>query len=192
MVNGGTINQFFVGGEDALDVTGTLGAGDIDLLNGNVGTLLGGVSGSLPLNFSSNDYTVVIAPDVVTNSTIPEENTVNITYTLNILDEEISLPVGTAKVINYVVNTVPSGYEDLFNPESIIWVSDNPDIVTVNDNGVITGISEGTANITGTLFNSTDTVSVTVTDSSVFTTILWLLFWSLIVFILAAVIIWSV
>ena len=190
-VNGGTINEFFVGGEDASDVTGTLGNGNIDILNGNIGTLSSGTSGALPLDFSSNEYNVVVVPNVVDNSTIPEENTTTVTYTLDIIDNEISLKVGTTKQINYVITTEPSGYESLFNTDNIVWESDNTNIVTVDENGVITGVSEGTANVTATLFNSADTTSVTVTDTSILTTILWILLWGLIIFILALAIIRS-
>ena len=44
------------------------------------------------------------------------------------------------------------------------WASDNTDVVTVDDKGVITAVSEGTANVSVTVYGVTKTCEVTVTS----------------------------
>ena len=46
--------------------------------------------------------------------------------------------------------------------ETIDWSSDDEDIVTVDDTGMITGVAPGTANVTAAIDEATDTVPVTV------------------------------
>ena len=76
--------------------------------------------------------------------------------------------------IPYTITTTPSGYEYLFEDTPVIWTSSDASIVTVDENGIVTGITTGTATITGTFLNQTDTVDVTVSNSIWFY-IIWIL-----------------
>lgn len=60
--------------------------------------------------------------------------------------------------------------EDTTDDKTITWKSSNPDVATVNDDGVVTAIGKGNATITGTFKNGkfvTTTVSVIVPITSV-------------------------
>lgn len=70
-------------------------------------------------------------------------------------NSEINLFVGNEKTITATLN--PEGVS-----EDIIWSSDNSNVATVNQNGTITAISEGVANITATCGNITATCKVNV------------------------------
>ena len=54
------------------------------------------------------------------------------------------------------------GPEDAQNKDDIEWSSDNTAVATVDENGVVTGVAKGTANITVTVGNVSKTVPVTV------------------------------
>ena len=54
------------------------------------------------------------------------------------------------------------GPDDAQNKDDIEWSSDNTDVATVDENGVVTGVAKGTANITVTVGNVSKTVPVTV------------------------------
>lgn len=58
------------------------------------------------------------------------------------LPETLKLCVGMSRTMKLTV--VPS-----HAPYTLTWTSDNPDVVTVDEFGVITGIAEGTATVTG-------------------------------------------
>lgn len=49
------------------------------------------------------------------------------------------------------------------NGKSITWTSANPEIASVNENGIVTAVSEGTATITAKVDNAEATCTVTVT-----------------------------
>ena len=55
----------------------------------------------------------------------------------------------------------------------VSWVSDKPAVATVNDDGQITGVADGTATITGTLGGETVTITVTVAPAAAFTGVLF-------------------
>ncbi len=54
------------------------------------------------------------------------------------------------------------GPDDAQNKDDIEWSSDNTAVATVDENGVVTGVAKGTANITVTVGNVSKTVPVTV------------------------------
>ena len=76
---------------------------------------------------------------------------------INFADESKELEIGEEYVPEYTVN--PEGYTDAFNP---VWSSDNDEIASVDENGKITALREGTANITITSGDISATLPVTV------------------------------
>lgn len=72
-------------------------------------------------------------------------------------DESKELEIGEEFVPEYTVN--PEGYTDAFNP---VWSSDNDEIASVDENGKITALREGTAIITITSGEISATLPVTV------------------------------
>ena len=76
---------------------------------------------------------------------------------ISFTDEAVELEIGEEYVPEYTVN--PEGYTDAFNP---VWSSDNEEIATVDENGKITAIREGTANITIANGDISATLPVTV------------------------------
>ena len=69
------------------------------------------------------------------------------------LDEQVLLGVGTS------LQLTPERYPD-YAPYTLAWSSDNEQVATVNDKGMVTGVSVGTANITVT---ANDTLQATCT-----------------------------
>ncbi|MDE6207413.1 MAG: phosphodiester glycosidase family protein [Muribaculaceae bacterium] len=65
---------------------------------------------------------------------------------------EISATIGS-KVFNY-------------DPASVVWTVDNPDVIAVDANGTLTALAEGTAVLTGTIGNFSDSAEVTVEESN--------------------------
>ena len=63
--------------------------------------------------------------------------------------------MGVGGVETLTATTAPAGY-------SVVWSSDNESVATVNKNGEITAKASGTANITATFGNYSDTITVTV------------------------------
>lgn len=66
----------------------------------------------------------------------------------------MSLKVGASKVPSYSVE--PEGAE-------VMWVSDNPEVATVDSTGLVTAVSSGTANVNTTSGTLSTTCRVTVT-----------------------------
>ena len=64
---------------------------------------------------------------------------------------ETELALGRSETL--IATVAPDGAAD----KSVVWTSDNPDIVTVDETGVITTVAFGTANITATATNGTET-----------------------------------
>ncbi|MCF0204425.1 MAG: Ig-like domain-containing protein [Muribaculaceae bacterium] len=69
---------------------------------------------------------------------------------------------GSIVNLEEVVSINPEDATDNF----LTWSSDNEDVATVDENGNVTGVGEGTANITVTVGNKTATLPVVVTDPS--------------------------
>ena len=66
----------------------------------------------------------------------------------------MGLKAGTSKVPTYSVE--PEGTE-------VTWLSDNPEVATVDANGSVTAVSPGTANVSVTAVSLSATCKVTVT-----------------------------
>ena len=77
----------------------------------------------------------------------------HITFT----DESKELEIGEEYTPEYTVN--PDGYTDEFAP---VWSSDNDEVVSVDENGKITALREGTANVTITNGEISATLPITV------------------------------
>ncbi len=76
---------------------------------------------------------------------------------VKINDREIELTVGDTYKIDYVVE--PESAE-----KSAKWESSDEDVATVNSNGKVTAVEEGECEITITVGNKSDSVTVIVTD----------------------------
>ena len=74
---------------------------------------------------------------------------------VDIVEDGVDMVVGGVETIT--ATTAPVGY-------SVVWSSDNSAVATVNKNGAITAKANGTANITATFGNYSDTITVTVAD----------------------------
>ena len=82
--------------------------------------------------------------------------------TLYVLNKE-ELTINFSK--NDTLYILPyKGYENAIDiiPVSVQWYSDNPSVATVDYNGIVTGLSEGTSNIIATIHNNTFSCIVTV------------------------------
>nr|DAF68323.1 MAG TPA: surface protein containing Ig-like domain [Caudoviricetes sp.] len=66
----------------------------------------------------------------------------------------MSLKVGASKVPSYSVE--PEGAE-------VMWTSDTPEVATVDSTGLITAVSQGTANVNSTSGSLSASCKVTVT-----------------------------
>jgi uncharacterized repeat protein (TIGR02543 family) len=77
---------------------------------------------------------------------------------VDIIEEDQSLRIG--KTLQLTAIVAP---EDADN-KAIIWESDNPDVATVSENGLVTALKRGIANITVTTEDGafTDTIKITV------------------------------
>lgn len=85
---------------------------------------------------------------------------------VNIAKENVSVQV--ARSVEIVATVLPENATD----KSLIWVSSDNDVVTVDDNGAIVGVKEGTAKVTATsvdggLSDSINVIVVSVKVSSV-------------------------
>lgn len=147
-ITGGTINNFYVGGEtEDSTVTGIVNSVYTYLLGGKISTLETGKSNSVPLIIDKENYSVVKSDAmIVENDNISSGETI-ITYSLGIEPTEIKINTKEKGDFNVVVTTEPTGYEEeFFGIET--WESSNSNVVTVDENGTVTGVNKGNAVIT--------------------------------------------
>lgn len=120
--------------------------------NGKVVTVANGVvtavgNGSANVTVKCGEFSATIPVNVTTSVgslTFSQSNyTVNFEETRNLKDE-------------LTVNPEDAVYD------KIEWSSDKPEIASVDENGVVTGVAKGTANITAKVGNIYKTVAVTV------------------------------
>ena len=78
------------------------------------------------------------------------------------LGEDVSLVEGAKKQLTVAVNPIHATADD------IIYISDNEEVATVSETGVITAVATGSATITATSeeFNVSDSIMVTVTEAN--------------------------
>ena len=97
-------------------------------------------------------------------------NGVSVTKPISIIQSQLSLRIKPILIDfhrNYPIEVTATvdGNVFTYDPASIVWnVSDN-DIVNIDQNGILTGLAEGTAEITGTIGEFTDKTTVTVEES---------------------------
>ena len=99
------------------------------------GVVKGLKEGTATITVTSSNGKTATCVVTVTTDTIPVES-----ITLN--PEDMDLVIGDTAQISATVN--PSNATD----RDIVWTSSNNNIATVNNNGVVTGVSEGTVTIT--------------------------------------------
>ncbi len=175
-ITGGTIENAYVGGETGdPTVTGTIDTVDFNTLGGTIQNLSPGTSGGQPITIDPNNYTTVTAPGTVVNNNIGPTD-IDITVELDILEDDINLPVGSTRQLTTRITTTPTGYENLYEEVPITWTSSDPAIATVDQNGVVTAVSEGTVTITATLLDQTATTEVNVIPEEVPTPIAIIIF----------------
>lgn len=105
-----------------------------------------------------SDDTIVYDEMIYTTEGSMEEDILVTSIELNI--SELTLPEGSSYTLNATVR--PDNATD----KSLTWTSDNEEVATVDDNGKVTAVSEGTATITVTSKDGEikDTCEVTVTE----------------------------
>ena len=130
-----------IGNTYQLDVNSTYGEVVYESLNTNIATvdnngLVTGVSaGSVTIKVSS-----VNQPD---KSTTIQFKVYNIPEVLKTGNKTTEIFIGSSSKFN--LTATPSG-----SLTKVTWVSSNPEVLTIDENGRVTGISEGVATITGT------------------------------------------
>ncbi|WP_271781866.1 Ig-like domain-containing protein [Aquimarina algiphila] len=126
------------------------------LLNGSVTQVAGGANRSIgnPPNSANSDWVALVRQ----NGTDPVSG-------VSITQATVSVNVGSTSNLTAVVT--PSSAAN----RNVSWSSNNTAVATVNANGVVTGVAEGTATITVTTQDGgfTDTSTVTVTPAPVIT-----------------------
>lgn len=187
-ITGGTIQNAYVGGETGdPTVTGTIDRVAFKTLGGTVQNLNPGTSGGEPLIVDGNDYTTITAQGTVVNNNIGPGDT-SITLNLDILNESpITLIPGEIEQLVPQVTTTPTGYEYLYNDIPITWTSSNPEVATVDENGFVTAISEGTTSVTATLLEETATIEVQVVPNEVPNENIYSIVFFIILFIVLAI-----
>ena len=91
------------------------------------------------------------------NSVTCTVNVVSDRPELKLEEESLNLVVGVSRKLNWVTN--PEGMK-------VTWTSDNNEVATVSEDGVVTAVSSGTAIITGTV-DGGNSVSCTITVTGV-------------------------
>ncbi len=160
-VTGGTIENAYVGGETDPTVTGTIDTVDFKVLGGNIQNFAPGTSSGDTINVDDENYKTVTTPGTVVNNNIGSGD-VSVTFSLEIVEQDITVPVGDTTQLTARVVTTPTGFENLYEGIPVTWTSSNTAVATVDANGFVTGVSEGTATITATLLNQTATTQVDV------------------------------
>lgn len=89
------------------------------------------------------------------------------TQAVNIVKANVKLAYDSVVIDNkhsYEIKILgTSSYqEDVIDPSAIKWTSDNQQVATVDDHGIVTGVADGVAHITGTASNFNGTLMVSV------------------------------
>ncbi|MDR1864553.1 MAG: Ig-like domain-containing protein [Bacteroidales bacterium] len=118
----------------------------------------GNTAGTATITFTSTaDKTKSATVAVTVNAAVIEVTSVTVDQV------EVSVVVGETQTV--VATALPQGSSQVFS-----WVSSNSEVATVDDDGVISGVSPGTATITvssAAFPSKTATVAVTVTPEGV-------------------------
>ncbi|WP_068471917.1 VPS10 domain-containing protein [Saccharicrinis aurantiacus] len=81
---------------------------------------------------------------------------------MNILNDNVNLKVGEQHQLELTIQPNDATYKN-----SVVWLNENTNIVSINDNGLLTGLSIGTAKVKALLPYSDKEVSVTVNVDTV-------------------------
>ena len=87
----------------------------------------------------------------------------HIDYDFIIPSNNIKLSINQNMKINPIITTTPYGYENVFI-DLFSYTSNDESIVTVDNNGIIKGVSEGSTSIIVKNGNKTKEINVTVTN----------------------------
>jgi len=167
--NSGSIDKFYIGGEtEDSTVTGKINAVTTNLVGGNIGTLNAGTSNGSVISIDNNYYTVTSTDDVkIVNDTI-DNSKIKIDYDFKIVDDNLTLFTNKSKKIDLIVNTIPENYENIFY-DTISYSSQNTDVASISNDGVITGMSKGNTVIEVKVGNKIKTINVEIKDSKLVT-----------------------
>lgn len=88
-----------------------------------------------------------------------EKPTTDVTITLE--NSELTLGVGDEVRLNYTI--APAG-----TAVTLTWASDNQEVVTVTQSGIVTAVAEGTANVTASYNNASATCKITVSNEAIY------------------------
>lgn len=128
----GRVSTFYIMGESS---TATVNGGTIEyLLNEGTVTVTGGT-----IEVMGNEGTITVLP------TAEDQLAVNLSAAIVAVDASVNASV----VVNNPNVTLPAGFTPA--APSVTWSSSNEEVATVDENGTVTGVSEGTATITAKL-----------------------------------------
>lgn len=163
-VAGSTIGKFYVGGEtEDKSVTGVINKINTLLVSGSIESLDSGSSNGSPMAIDNENYNVTATDSVkITNDNIGNSKK-TISYNFTVSTKTVKLFVNQNIKISTVINTEPSGYEDVF-ADLFSYSVDDKSIATVSEDGIITGVSEGNTSVSVKNGKKIETVDVTVTD----------------------------
>ncbi|RDU37016.1 hypothetical protein DRW41_10000 [Neobacillus piezotolerans] len=142
-------------------VSGTVDAGAAVTVNGEAATVdaQGHFTKEVALAEGINRIVVVTA-DAVGNTT--EELSKAVTYVVKVssvgLPQSATVKIGGTKQLNAVVSPANA------TNKSVAWSTSDPGVVVVDENGIVTGVAEGTATITATADGKSASTVVTVSD----------------------------
>ena len=163
-LNSGSINRFYVGGEtEDSTVTGTANTITTHLVGGNIGTLKAGTSNSSIISIDNNKYKVISTNDVNISDDTISSSEIKIDYDFEVLPSNLTLFINKSQNLDLIIKTVPENYENIFN-DTISYTSQNSEIATVTDTGVVTGLAKGNTVIEVKVGNKIKNVSVEVRD----------------------------
>ncbi len=163
-VTGSTIGKFYVGGEtEDKSVTGVINKINTLLVSGSIESLNPGTSNGSPITIDNKTYNVAATDSFkITNDNIGDSKK-TISYDFTVSTKTVKLFVNQNMKISTVITTDPSGYEDVF-ADLFSYSVDDESIATVSEDGIITGISEGSTSVTVKIGDKTQIVDVTVVD----------------------------
>ena len=161
-VAGSSIGKFYVGGEtEDKSVTGVLNKVNTHLVSGTIESLDFGTSNGSPITIDNETYNVTATDSVkIINDNIGDSKQ-SISYDFTVPTKTVKLFVNQNMKMSTVITTAPSGYEDVF-ADLFSYSVDNESIATVSEDGIITGVSEGTASVTVKNGEKIETIDVTV------------------------------
>ena len=172
-VAGSSIEKFYVGEEtEDKSVTGVINKVNTHLVSGNIESLDSGTSNGSPITIDNETYKVTTTDSVkITNDNIGDSKS-SIAYDFTVSAKSVKLFVNQNMKMSTVITTEPSGYEDVF-ADLFSYSVDDESIATVSEDGIITGVSEGSTSVKNG--DKIETIDVTVTDAQALIILLFVL-----------------